>query len=177
MRTIETPIYNYSDLLLPENKNVLDNIVKNWDCGYFYTWDEFQKSVKEFHKYFGFTNEGHRSWLDFNLNCDDEIEELKGESLKKYLEENFSVSTIFSCCPFTGVCYDETLLTPFRDFLLKQNNYVNFENVNLEDLFTDAFDSLRECIDDEIDYRNSEESILETIESNDYEFYENGKFA
>jgi len=174
MRTIETPIYNYSDLLLPENKNVLDNIVKNWDDDYFYIWDESHNSVKSFHNYFGFSSEGHRSWLDFNLNCDDEVEELKGESLKKYLEENFNVSTIFSCCPFTGVCYDETLLTPFRDFLLKQND---FENTNLKDLFNNAFYSLTECIYDEIDYRNSEESILETIESNGYEFYENGKFA
>ena len=177
MRTIEIPIYNYSDLLLPENKNVLDNIVENWDENYFYIWDESHNSVKSFHNYFGFSSEGNRSWLDFNLNCDDEVEELKGESLKKYLEENFSVSTIFSSCPFTGVYYDEILLTPFRDFLLNQNKYENFENTNLKDLFNDAFYNLTKCIEDEIDYRNSEESILETIESNDYEFYENGKFA
>jgi len=170
MRTIETPIYNHSDLLLPENKDVLNNVLKNWDEDYFYIWNEAHESVKGFHKFFNFSSEGNRSWLDFTLETYEDVEEMKGELLKEYLTDNFDFS---KDCPFTGVCYDETLLTPFRSFLL--GTYKNFETTCLRDLLNDAFNSLEKCINDEIDYRNSEEAILESIESNNYEFYEDGK--
>ncbi len=175
MRTIETPIYNHSDFLLRENKDVLNNFLKYWDEDYFYIWNESHESVKGFHKFFNFSKEGDRSWLDFILETYEDVEETKGELLKEYLTDNFNVDEIFECCPFTGVCYDETLLTPFRSFLL--GTYKNFETTCLRDLLDDAFNSLRSEIDSEIEYRNSEEAILESIQANNYEFYEDGKKA
>ena len=173
MRTIETKIYNHSDLLLPENKDVLNNVVKNWDNDYYYIWNEAHQSVKGFHKFFNFSSEGNRSWLEYSLYVSDFEEELKGNDLKEWFLENFNQDKIFECCPFTGVCYDETLLTPFRSFLL--GTYKDFENTDLKDLLDDAFNSLRSEIESEIEYRNSEEAILEDISANDYEFFENGK--
>jgi len=173
MRTIETPIYNHSDLLLPENKDVLNNVVKNWNKDYFYIWQDAHESVKGFHKFFDFSSKGNRSWLDFILETYEDVEEMKGELLREYLKDNFD--GIFSCCPFTGVYYDETLLTPFRNFVNKE--YKDFDTTCLKDLLNDAFNSLRCEIDSEIEYRNSEESILESIESNNYEFYEDGKMV
>lgn len=172
MRTIETKIYNHSDLLLPENKYVLNNVVKNWNNDYYYIWNEAHQSVKGFHKFFNFSREGLRSWLDFRLETCEDVEEMKGELLREYLMDNYNFT---KDCPFTGVCYDETLLTPFRSFLNRE--YKNFESTNLRDLLEDAFQSLEKCIENEIEYRNSEEAILEDISANDYEFFEDGKMA
>lgn len=175
MRTIETKVYNHSDLLLPENKDVLNSVVKNWDDDYYYIWNDAHESIKGFHKFFNFSSEGNRSWLDFTLETYEDVEEMEGELLKEYLTDNFDYDKIFECCPFTGVCYDETLLTPFRSFLNKE--YKNFESTNLRDLLKDAFQSLKSEIESEIEYRNSEEAILEDISVNEYEFFEDGKMA
>lgn len=172
MRTIETKVYNHSDLLLPENKDVLNNVVKNWNRDYYYIWNEAHQSVKGFHKLFNFSSEGNRSWLDFTLETYEDVEEMKGYLLREYLADNYDFS---KDCPFTGVFYDEVLLKPFRSFLNKE--YKNFESTNLKKLLEDAFNSLKSEIESEIEYRNSEEAILEDVEANEYEFFEDGKMA
>ena len=172
--TIEKTVYNHSDLLLPENKHILEKIVSNWNDDYYYIWNEAHESVKGFHKFFGnITKEGNRNWLDYSLYVSDFEEELKGKDLKEWFLENFNQNEIFECCPLTSVWYDETLLTPFRSFLLE--TYKDFENTTLGILFDDAFSSLSKCIYDEIEYRNNEEAILETICANAYEYDEDGK--
>ena len=47
--------------------------------------------------------------------------------------------------------------------------------MNLENLFSDCFRSLKEDIEEEVNYRNSDESISEDLENNNYEFTEDGK--
>jgi len=76
-----------------------------------------------------------------------------------------------SCCPFIGVCYDEDLLQPLKDFI-KQPDGRTFEN-----LMTEAGENLRVSLENEDDYRNSDEAIREDIEANDYEFTEYGDRA
>jgi len=41
-------------------------------------------------------------------------------------------------------------------------------------LLNDCFDELKKSIENEINYRNTDEAIIEEIEANDYEFTENG---
>ena len=74
-----------------------------------------------------------------------------------------------SCCPFTGVCYDEDLLKPFKDFI-KQPDSRTFE-----DLLQEAGETLRTSLENEEEYRNSDAAITEDIEANEYEFTEDGE--
>jgi hypothetical protein len=82
-------------------------------------------------------------------------------------------SAIFkdNSCVLTGVCYDDDLLKPIYKFI--EEDYKN-ENVNLIDLFDSCFKSLRNSIENEIEYRESDEGIEEEIEGNDFEFTEEG---
>lgn len=73
-----------------------------------------------------------------------------------------------SCCPFTGVCYDESLLDPFKAFITLPDART------FEDLLQEAMESLRIDLESEDEYRNSDEAIEEDIEANDYEFTEDG---
>jgi hypothetical protein len=92
-------------------------------------------------------------------------ENKKGFWIKKY-----SFNIVESCCPFTGVCYDEDLLYPFRQFIKCPNNSTTFK-----DLINDAFDTLSKNLESESEYMHSDEAISETLILNDYYFNEDGK--
>jgi len=79
---------------------------------------------------------------------------------------------IDNSCVLTGVCYDMDLLQPFYDYLNKKD----FSNdvTTFEDLINDSFASLERSINEEVDYRNSDEAIREELEANDYQFLSNG---
>ena len=78
-----------------------------------------------------------------------------------------------SSCNLTGVCYDDDLLQPIYEFLQKRD----FSNctIDFKSLLNDCFQSLKKSIENEVDYRNTDESIIEEIKANDYDFTENGK--
>jgi hypothetical protein len=86
----------------------------------------------------------------------------------RVFHSNFLVE---SCCPFTGVCYDEDLLQPFKEFIK------NPDGRTFEDLLTEAVESLRKSLENEDEYRNSDEAITEDIEANGHEFLEDGELA
>jgi len=85
-----------------------------------------------------------------------------------YFNAYYSAITLDNCCVLTGVCYDDDLLTPIYEFLDKP------KNLNIETLLNDCIYSLCHSVSSEIDYQNSDEAIIETINCNDYEFEENG---
>ena len=80
-------------------------------------------------------------------------------------------SAIFldNCCPLTGVCYDDSLLKPIFDFMENPNNN------DFSDLLHDCINSLCHAVQSEIEYTNSDEAIIETIEANEYDFTEDGE--
>ena len=82
------------------------------------------------------------------------------------LRSNFETE---SSCPFTGVCYDEDLLHPLKEFI-KQPDGRTFE-----DLMSEAGESLRNSLENEEDYLNSDEAISEALQ--DAEFTEDGERA
>ena len=84
------------------------------------------------------------------------------------LRSNFYVE---SCCPFTGVCYDEDLLQPFKEFIKKPDGRT------FEDLLREAVETLRISLENEDEYRYSDEGIEQDIEANGYEFMEDGELA
>lgn len=73
------------------------------------------------------------------------------------------------CCNYTGVCCDEGLMKPFREFLLKPDSR------SVEDLIKEAIDSYCCALHDDLEYRESDEFITEELTNGDTpEFFENG---
>jgi len=83
----------------------------------------------------------------------------------RVFKSNFYVP---SCCPLTGMCYDESLLAPLKEFIEKPDNR------DFQDLITEAGESLRQTLENEDDFRNSYECIKEEIEGQGLEFDEDG---
>lgn len=73
-------------------------------------------------------------------------------------------------CVLTGMCYDDSLLKPIYDYLLKPSDRVNFE-----DLIGMCIDSLSKDVESEYCYRHSDEGKIEDIEANGYKFTEDGE--
>ena len=80
------------------------------------------------------------------------------------------------CCVLTGVCYDDTILGPVYDFIYnykgKQDYYIYMD---FQTLINDCFECLERDIENEITARNEDESIIEDIKANGYEFTEDGE--
>jgi len=137
-----------------------------------------------------------RSSYRTTTRMDDEIVDgMSGARLYKYLVNNFSeifwerkvignqyahngekvsfrhskIQKTDTCGPFTGVCYDEAFLDPFRKFLAKP------DGSTFDGLIKEAIESVLSSVEKEIDYRNADEALIEDIEANEYEFTENGK--
>jgi len=75
-------------------------------------------------------------------------------------------------CPFTGVCYDETLLDSIRKFIAKPN-----ETDTLRDLVRKAFEDLAHNIQSEYEGAMENDEVDESIRANEYEFMEDGRIA
>lgn len=73
------------------------------------------------------------------------------------------------CCNYTGVCCDEDLMKPFREFLLKPDSR------SVEDLINEAIDSYCCALQADLEYHESDEFITEELINGDTpEFFENG---
>ena len=91
------------------------------------------------------------------------------------LKTRYSKVMLENCCVLTGVCYDNSMLKPIYEFLdwnlrPDYNSYMDFET-----LIGDCFHNLNSDLESEVEYRNSDEAIIETIEANEYDFTEEGK--
>jgi len=206
MRTVRTKIYKFEELKKESQQIAIDHYRNNYLNNDF-IYDDAYDTVKEFNSVFN-TKEGRNSWLDVYTNhINDEILELKGFRLQKYIWNNYK-NQLFkgkyyslwskkdisykyhkegypvlkvryskvlkqSSCVLTGMCYDDDMLQPIYDFLEKRD----FSNctITFYHLLNDCFDELRKSIENEIDYRNTDDAIIEEIEANDYEFTESGK--
>ena len=89
------------------------------------------------------------------------------------LKSRYSKVLKQNSCVLTGMCYDDYMLQPIYDFLEKRN----FSNctITFYNLINDCFDELRKTVENEIDYRNTDDAIIEEIKANDYEFTKDGK--
>jgi hypothetical protein len=130
-----------------------------------YLLNNFERAFYE-RKYIGHSKDGHRS-----------EEKPKGHRMVVAIRKDYkgnwyrvfrSNFLVESCCPLTGVCYDEDLLKPFKEFMEKPDHR------SFEDLLTEAVESLRISLENEDEYRDSNEAISETLRSNECEFLEDG---
>jgi len=212
MKTIRTKVYQFSELTESAKQKAIEWYRNSNDDGYLYA-DEIIESVKEVCELFHLKT--GREWSDIRTShIDDNIMELKGIRLYKYIVNNYwsslfkrkflgsigdnkvikhrmskthfydmskgarvnSSNFIYSnirfdnCCTLTGVCYDMDILQPVYDFLEKPNTSTTFE-----DLMNEIESAISKTFQQNEDWVNSDEYITEQIESNEYDFTQDGK--
>lgn len=88
----------------------------------------------------------------------------------------YSGCSFENSCVLTGFCYDHSILDPIYE-LIQYPEYKRdyFSYMDLETLFNDCFEKLEKDLDEEVQYRNSDEFIIEEIEANEYQFLASGK--
>lgn len=194
MKTVN--IYSFNELSELAKQKAINNIRYTIDNSYIYY--EAEQTVKAFEKYFPTNSKGNNSWLKCNVIADDNVLELIGIRLRTYLINNFGYilfkgkyfgklitlengerkhvkrysRVIFeNCCNLTGVCYDDDMLSPIYDFLKGKN----YQNYNFQELMEECYYNLEKTLENECDYMNTDEYLAEFLESNNYEFEENGE--
>lgn len=91
-RTIRTKIYKFAELNSEAQQKAINTLRNSDVISSEYIYNEAHKTVKKFNDIFNL-KEGRNSWLDFNTNnIDDNILELKGLRLHKYILNNYSIS-------------------------------------------------------------------------------------
>lgn len=195
MKTIEVNLYKFSEL----SDEAKEKAIEKWrnDSYDSQPWfisesnDSFEKFAELFN--IDWRNidycEPYRN--EYSIKLDDQIKYLSGQRLATYIWNNYK-KDIFKgryyytknkhrhskiqiedfCCALTGVCYDDELLSPIYEFLKNPE-----DNMDFEMLLNECIYNLCSNVSDEIDYQNSDEAIIETIEANEYDFLENGELA
>ena len=202
MRTEKIKIYKFNELTDEAKEKAIEDY-RNTD-NYFFG-SENEASLKAFENIFPiligrWSYGGDRGdGISFSMECD--IAELSGQRLATYIWNNYrdqiykgkyyssravptgrttppminykyrySKCTLEEGYNLTGYCADEYLLQPIFDFLKQPVSTMTFE------------DLMRECLDEWIDkctkdveYQYSDEYIEDTLEANEYEFYETGE--
>lgn len=203
MRTVTKTINYYQyDELSPAAQQKARDWYKQGDCYYWY--DEFRESLDGFLRMAGITL---RDWqydewrYDYTLSdsgFDETIEEFDTRRLIAYCHNRFDkyltcakrytkeggvwdtsrkvrnshiVREMYSY-PFTGVCFDEDFLQPIREFT-KTGKF----NGTYSDLIRECLDSGFKSAVVDVNYRNSDEAVEESIRCNEYEFTEDGEIA
>lgn len=179
--TIET--YTIDDH--PNKDLVIDWVRNNWtDLGESYL-DDAVNSLKGFCDYFDLYD------LDYSIGIfpdpgefikakisnpesyyNEETSELSANRLRTYLVNNYSTckgkDTYSGDCPFTSICYDETLLDEIRNFIAKPDDR------DFNALINDCFYALLHALHAEGEYIYSDEGIADLCQANEYEFNADG---
>lgn len=191
MRTIEVKLYGIDELTDTAKNNAHSNYLNSVD----YAWSEENRdTLNKFVDIFPVELRGRDNDSIYML-CDDEIAELKGVRLLKYLVNNYwndlfkpkfiyntkkgisgdtksrySKCQFDNCCTLTGYCMDMEILDPVYKFLKTPDKNTTFEMLMQECL--NAWEMA--CRKDE-EYQCSLEYFIETAQANEWEFTENGE--
>lgn len=160
----------------PNKEAVIDYVRENWHN--LYSWgDENTDSLKAFCTHFGLTG------LDYSISLashsyaratidDTDISELSGVRLWKYLNNNNFVNRDFlgGDCPFTGYCFDETLLDAIREFMRAPID------IDFQELMSTCLEDWVQAYIKDWEYTYTHDSIIEHLQANEYQFTESGHF-
>jgi hypothetical protein len=183
--TIEVKLYQFSELSEDAQNRIIEAERERRQCDPDADhWNEERNdSARAFADTFGIKWEDDRGyWGIYCTALQDWQTELTGVRLATYLWNNyghiFSEAKVYgdrygrgpkrrsrimrqaTCCPFTGVCFDEDLLRPIRAFLARPNTTDTFE-----DLCNDAARTLQRSAEEELEYYCSSEGVRDDIES------------
>lgn len=185
MKTIRTKVYQFNELSESAQSTAISNFI-NLEREFFWG-DEWMQSLKQGLEFYGFEL-GNRYSIDYSSasgsyapvisNHDNNIEDLSGVRLWKYLQNNYSTyfckydkkqkPTLDGNCPFTGYCGDENFLEPIREFIKKPSN-ITFSELMEECVFN----TLKGCEQDH-DYQNSEEYAREELLQSEEQYTKDG---
>jgi len=158
-RTIETTVYTIESHPAPER--VFDWIRDNWhDLGDF-CLQEMVNSLESFADHIGTT-------LDYSISIVPDRGEYVRFDCDHTLSDVLRSLDLSGNCPFTGVCYDETILDAFR--------HCN-RGDSLNEVLRDAEYRVLKDLHNEGEYIYSDEGLRELCEANEYEFNETGAIA
>ena len=199
MRQITQNIYKFDELSDKVKTKVLDRFRDEVDVTYIYnevgdTRDTFMDMVKGFEPKENIKGLRLRTYIlnnfyneifkpkyysvNFSRNIPinhNRIDSHYSKPAKHYWFSYYSGCQVEYSCPLTGVIWDFDVLQPIMDLIdYKPENRNHLDTLNWEILILDCLASLADAECNEIDYRQSDEALIEFINDLSYEFYENG---
>lgn len=199
MRQITQNIYKFDELSNKVKSKVLDRFRNNVDVTYIYeevgdTRDTFMDMVKRFEPKEDMKGLRLRTYVMNNLYGQlfkpkyysvafdrnkpiyhNRIKSKYSKHFQHYWFSYYSGCQVEYSCPLTGVTWDFDVLQPIMDLIdYKPENRNRLDTLNWEILILDCLASLADAEFNEIDYRQSDEVLIEFINDLNYEFYENG---
>lgn len=204
MKTINVNVYKFSELSEKAKEKAMDNYRKYFE---YFLGDENKATLDAFLKIFYFVKVTDyeygldRNNIDYKITIDDEIRDLQGLRLYKWLWNNFqnliykgkyystqgyydkenkyhyksNYSKVIkeNSCILTGYCMDDHILSPIYEFLDYKNDKKHNE-MTIDDLISDCLHSWLFACRDDVEYRYSDECIMEELENDGECFDENG---
>lgn len=201
-RTIRVKVYKFNELNEQAKQKAIDNWRNE---SHEISWsDENADTLRRFADIFpcklkswcyGDRGEG----VYWTFTGEDQIEELSGQRLATYIWNNYhndiykpkqywiyqgrhntvgqgakhrdSKVSLYDefACPLTGYCMDNEIIAPLFDFMRKPDTR------DFKELLESCFDAWIDACNNDVEFQNSDEVISETLESNDYEFTQDGK--
>lgn len=196
MKVITKTIYNIDEL----SESAKEKAYSNWQNISEYPWgNDNMATLTAFEKIFPVEisgwEYGYYKYIKFNMTCENEIENLSGVRLMKYIYNNYynritngkcfgkvdnkyqykqrlSNIIVDTCCALTGYCIDDYILNPIFDFLKSPS-----ENITFRDLMEDCLESWLCACHADYEHYFSMENFIEECELNHYEFYNDGEIA
>ena len=198
MKTIEINLYSVKEL----DEDAKEKAFNEYCGSEQYFWgDDNKATLNEFERIFpviikDWRYGGGNSYINFCFTNDDDIENLSGVRLLKYLINNyydylyepktFTKNKMYTTnnkkrkskiiyqkndCRLTGYCLDCDILEPIYEFLKKPNKYITFY-----DLMNDCLQSWLSACEKDYEYTYSEEAFIETSEANEWYYTKDGEF-
>jgi hypothetical protein len=194
MRTITREVFTVKELLESAKEKAHYNYCSNDS----YAWaGENEAVLKEFTKIFPVSitkwEYGYQNFICFRFTDDEDIENLSGIRLLKYLYNNY-YSRLFkgkyfyksnyangqhkyrhsriimdNCCVLTGYCIDDDILEPIYKFLKNPCKHITFN-----DLLDDCLQSWVIACSKDYEAYYDIEHFEEIAKINNWEFYEDG---
>jgi hypothetical protein len=197
--SIEYKLYKYEEL----SEEAKEKALQDFNSEDTYPWyDENKDVLEKFAKIFNISingwEYGYHKYVNFSMDCEyEEIEELTGIRLVKYLWNNYkndilkgkyystkryydenkkyhykyrhSKIILNNDCVLTGYYLDMDILDPIYKFLEQPNN-----NITFKELIEECLTSWVNACDNDIKYYYSSENLQELSQDNEYEFLEDG---
>lgn len=185
MKIIKVKLYSFDELSEESKQKAIENFLAK-EREYFWM-NKNLESLKNGLEFFGFKLKNYNikyhsvSASSLKITSEhgkDEIQNLSGVRLWKYLQTNYSKywckydkkfkPLLDGDCPFTGYCADENFLDKIREFILKPTNITFIELMG-----NCSFDVLK-CIESDYNYQNSKEFAAEELSQKETNYLETG---
>lgn len=198
MRRITTSVYSLEELSAESKEKAIEYVKYYMMPDFCDSWGlEYVDSLKQFASVFNIEVTDYslgETNSNVSVNIPPSLEELKGKKLyacvqrkydayfkayKTYYSANHKkrrksrIKSYFNCEALTGMSTDHSLTQPIRDYLA-HGPKTNFDSYTFVDLIEECTNSFIKDYEEDIYYYYSNENVIEYINVNDVEFYENG---